>query len=242
MAAITTVLSDFIGTLVELVGYSLEASEDKLYRSLVASGYTFTQQAFFDAYGQAHAKYHAVRYGQLVEVTNAVWIADALHRLGYPVTPEDRAVKTAVTAFFEDYVRALKLRPGARQTLAQLSRTYRLGLVSNYTHAPVIYAGLRKLRITRFFRAIVVSEEAGWRKPSLKIFEEALQRVGSTAGETVFVGDTPLEDIAGAQRAGMRTVFIPSQFKGLADLRAVPEQPDYVIEKLSNLLRILAEL
>jgi HAD superfamily hydrolase (TIGR01549 family) len=240
MATITTVLFDFIGTLTELVGYSLEASEDKLYRSLVASGYPVTPQAFFDAYGQAHAKYHAVRYGQMLEVTNAVWIADALNRLGYQVAPEDAAVQTAVNVFFEDYIRALQLRPDARQTLTQLSKTYRLGLVSNYTHAPVIYAGLRKLRIGRFFRVVVVSEEAGWRKPNLKIFEEALRRVGSTAGETLFVGDTPLEDIAGAQRAGMRTAFIPSQFKSLEDLQAVPEQPDYILATLGDLLRILA--
>jgi putative hydrolase of the HAD superfamily len=239
MAAVKAVIFDFIGTLVDVVGYSLDDSEEQMFHSLVTSGFDFSREDFFEAYGEAHEKYRDLRYGKLVEVTNAVWISDALRRLGYVTTPDDARVRTAVNVFFEDYLRALQLRPQAKRVVQQLSATYRLGLVSNYTYVPLIYAGLRKVGLNEFFRVVAVSEAVGWRKPSTKIFQAALRKLGLKAGATLFVGDTPLEDIAGAQKAGMKTVFIPSQFNSLADMRNASVQPDFVIAQLTDLFDIL---
>ncbi len=59
---------------------------------------------------------------------------------------------------------------------------------------------------------MVVSEENGWRKPSSHIFQEALKKLQVTADEAVYIGDSPIEDIKGAKEAGLKTVFVPSQF------------------------------
>lgn len=240
MVRIKAVVFDFIGTLADLVGYSLENSENKMFRSLVANGYDISRERFFEAYGKAYKKHQDVRYGQLVEVTNAIWISDALNYLGYPTTPEDYAVKTAVNVFFKDYLKALRLRPGAKKTLEKLSSNYQLGIVSNYTYAPLIYAGLRRLKVNDFFDVVVVSEEVGFRKPSPKIFQEALRKLSLKAQEVLYVGDTPLEDIEGAERVGLETVFIPSQFNSLEDLQKARVHPDYVIGSLGEILEILA--
>jgi len=240
MAKIKAVVFDFIGTLTDLVGYSLENSKNKMFQSLVANGYNISHERFFKAYDKAHQKYHDVRYGQLVEVTNAVWVSEALNQVGYATTPEDEGIKAAVNVFFEDYLKALKPRTSAKATLQKLSQSYKLGIVSNYTYAPLIYAGLRKLKISDFFDAVLVSQEVGWRKPSPEIFQEALRRLRVKAEEVVYVGDTPLEDIEGAKNVGMKTVFIPSQFNGVDDMQKAPQQPDYVIKKLTDILKILA--
>jgi putative hydrolase of the HAD superfamily len=240
MAKVKAVVFDFIGTLVDLVGYSLEESEEKMFRSLIENGCNFSRGEFFEAYGRAHDKYRDLRYGKLVEVTNAVWISEALNQLGYMVTPKDERVRKAVNVFFEDYLAALKLRPYAKRMLQKLSETYQLGIVSNYTYAPLIYAGLRKLEINDFFSVVAVSEEVGWRKPSTKIFQETLRKLHLKAQEALFVGDTPLEDIEGAKKVGMKTVFIPSQFNSLADMQKASLQPDYIIEKLMDIFKILA--
>jgi putative hydrolase of the HAD superfamily len=239
MANIKAIVFDFIGTLCELVSYSLEEAEERMFASLVRDGYNLDHESFFKAYSEAHQKYREIRYEQLVEVANAVWISEALNALGTTTSPEDEGIKTAVNAFFEDYLAALKLRPSARSTLEQLRQEYKLGLISNYTHAPLIYAALRELQIDGFFDVVVVSEAVGWRKPSARIFREALKRLCVRAEEVVFVGDTPLEDILGAKRIGMHTVFIPSQFKSLADLENASLHPDYVIESLSEVPTVL---
>ena len=56
--------------------------------------------------------------------------------------------------------------------------------------------------------AVVVSEEAGWRKPRAEIFLEALRRLDVSPGETVHVGDRLNADVAGAAALGIRTVWL----------------------------------
>lgn len=49
--------------------------------------------------------------------------------------------------------------------------------------------------------------DAGVLKPHPEIFQIALECLGVSADEAVFVGDNPVADIAGAQAAGMRAVL-----------------------------------
>ena len=114
----------------------------------------------------AHEKYRKVRYEQLREVTNAVWVAEALCNLGFKVTADDYRVKAALNVFFQDFIDTLELREGAKKLIKQAKEQCKVGLISNFTHAPVIYKSLRKLGINAFFNVVVVSEENGWRKPS----------------------------------------------------------------------------
>lgn len=103
MAEIKAVVFDFIGTLTNVQGYSLEMSELKLYKALVEAGFNTNQRDFLEAYGKSQEKYHMVRFQELVEVTNAVWISGALNCLGFNANPEDARIKAAVNVFFEDY-------------------------------------------------------------------------------------------------------------------------------------------
>jgi putative hydrolase of the HAD superfamily len=173
----------------------------------------------------------------LVEVTNAVWISEALNSLGFKTTPQDSQIKTAVNVFFEDYLKSLELRPCAKKILEKASMNYKLGLISNFTYAPVIYAGLRKLCIDQFFNAILVSEDASWRKPHTKIFEEILNRLDMKAEETIYIGDSPLEDIKGAKAAGMKTIFVPSQFYSLENLQESRQKPDLIVKNICELYK-----
>ncbi|MEM2897490.1 MAG: HAD family hydrolase [Candidatus Bathyarchaeia archaeon] len=237
MPSTRAIIFDFIGTLTEVKNYSLEASKLKLYKAIVEAGFKIDAESFLDAYSQSHEKYRILRYQQLIEVANNVWISDALNKLGFNTDPNDPRIKTAVNVFFEDYLNSLELRPCAKKLLEKVSAEYKLGLISNFTHAPVIYAGLRKLDINRFFSAVLVSEEVGYRKPHVKIFEEALRRLASEPEETVYIGDSPLEDIKGAKALGMRTVFIPSQFYSLKNLRESQQQPDLIVNSICELTK-----
>ncbi|HVP93130.1 MAG TPA: HAD family hydrolase, partial [Acidobacteriota bacterium] len=153
------IVFDFIGTLTNVKNYSLEESKMKLHEAIAEAGFDVSLGRFLDAYAQAHEKYRVIRYEKLVEVTNAVWISEALNSLGFKTTPQDSQIKTAVNVFFEDYLKSLELRPCAKKILEKASMNYKLGLISNFTYAPVIYAGLRKLCIDQFFNAILVSED-----------------------------------------------------------------------------------
>jgi putative hydrolase of the HAD superfamily len=236
------VIFDYIGTLVNCGSYSMAASREKLYNALVNEGFEVGKEKFLAAYIVAHEKYRKIRYQQFREVTNAVWVAEALCSLGFEVTAEDLRVKAALNVFFQDFIDTLELRDGAKKLLEQARRRCKVGLISNFTHAPVIYKSLRKLKVNEFFSVVGVSEENGWRKPSIHIFQDALNRLQVDADEAVYVGDSPLEDIKGAKQVGLRTVFVPSQFNTVKDLMDSQQQPDYLANDLPTLCQNLNQI
>jgi len=164
-------------------------------------------------------------------------VCETLNKLGYNASADDSRIKTALNVFFQDYVDSLELRPYAKKLTKRMKENCKLGLVSNFTYAPVIYASLRKLGINHFFDAVLVSDENGWRKPHKRIFLEALRKLQVTAEEAVFIGDSPLEDIKGAKEVGMKTVFVPSQFFSLKDLQHSRKKPDFVAGDLKQIYR-----
>jgi putative hydrolase of the HAD superfamily len=234
---IKAVITDYIGTLANARSYSLEASRVKLHKILMETGFKTSLAEFFEAYTRAHEKYRFVRYDKLREVTNAVWVSEALNELGCETSAKDSRIKVALNIFFQDYVDSLKLRPYAKRLIRRITENYKLGLVSNFTYAPVIYASLRKLGISQFFNAVLVSDDTGWRKPHRKIFQDALRKLQAAADETVYIGDSPIEDIKGAQALEMKTVFVPSQFYSLKNLRENDQKPDFIAGNLHEIYK-----
>jgi HAD superfamily hydrolase (TIGR01662 family) len=236
------VIFDYIGTLVNCRNYSMDASKLNLYNALVAEGFDITENEFMAAYGLAHEKHHKVRYEQLKEVTNSIWVAEALCNLRFEVTADDPRIKAALNVFFQDFLDTLELREGAKNLLKQAQELGKVALISNFTYAPVIYKSLRKLGINEFFNAVIVSEEVGWRKPSGSIFQDALNRLQVKASEVVYIGDSPNEDIKGAKLAGLKTVFVPSQFNTLKDLKESKQAPDYLANNLMSISQNLNKI
>jgi len=86
------------------------------------------------------------------------------------------------------------------------SRGVRIGVVSNWD------TRLRRisdaLGLTPLVDFLVISAEAGIRKPDPRIFHLALEKAGVRADEAIHVGDLPEEDAEGARRAGLRPILI----------------------------------
>ncbi len=242
LAKVKAIIFDYIGTLVNCKSYSMDTSRLKLYNALVAEGFNVEKDQFLEAYIRAHEKYRVVRYEQLHEVTNAVWVAEALSEIGCNVHADDAHVKAALNVFFKDYIDSLTLRDGAKKLIKKSVQHGRVGLISNFTHAPVVYSSVRQLGISECFNAIVVSEANGWRKPSPHIFDDALSRLQVLASEALYIGDNPIEDIKGAGDAGLRTVFVSSQFNSLKDLLESKAKPDFTACSLDEICEKFDEI
>jgi len=239
---VKAVIFDFIGTVVNCTGYSMDASKMKLYTSLVDEGFKIEKDSFLEAYSKAHEKYREVRYQQLREVTNAIWVAEALTEVGFKVSPEDARIQAALNVFFKDFIDSLRLRASAVKLFEKAVAHGKVGLLSNFTYAPVVYCSLSQLEVSKYFNTVVVSEENGWRKPSPHIFRDALDRLQVKADEAVYVGDSPLEDIKGAKEVGLRTVFVQSQFFSLKDLAACGETPNFSVKSLSEVYERFSQI
>ncbi|HKU43932.1 MAG TPA: HAD family hydrolase [Polyangiales bacterium] len=73
-------------------------------------------------------------------------------------------------------------------------------------------------------------------KPHRDAFHHVLQRLGVVPERAVMVGDRPIDDILGAQQAGLRAIFRPHPASPpLGDVK-----PDATIQTLSELPQLLA--
>ena len=236
------VIFDYIGTLVNCRNYTMDCSKQKLCNALITEGFNINKEMFLTAYDLSHEKYRKVRYEQLREVTNAVWVAEALCNLGFKVTEDNPRIKAALNIFFQDFIDTLELREGAKKLLRQTQKQIKVGLISNFTYAPAIYKSLRKMGICEFFNIVVVSQQVGWRKPSSHIFQFTLKCLKIQPYEAVYIGDSPNEDIKGAKEAGLKTVFVPSQFNSLKNLKESKQEPDLIAKDLIEICKSLNQI
>lgn len=109
-----------------------------------------------------------------------------------------------------------------------------IGIISNWdTRLQAISDGLGLSRLVDF---LVISAQAGVRKPDPRIFELALKKAGVRPEEAIHVGDLPEEDAEGARRAGVRPVLIERK------RRVTPKQyPEglTVVSSLAELTKLL---
>jgi putative hydrolase of the HAD superfamily len=131
--------------------------------------------------------------------------------------------------------RRLRLYPFVRDVLDVLRAHYPLALV---TDAQSAYARgeLHQVGLLRYFDPIVVSGDHGFRKPDRRLFQLALDGLGTAAGDTLFVGNDMHRDIFGAREAGMPTVMFDSSQGTKVHLDCVP---DHTITDYRELLALL---
>lgn len=155
-------------------------------------------------------------------------LLDALAAAGYP--DEDcRALAEQGFAVFLEARHRIPVFPEVQPTLEFLANHYRLGVITNGN------ADVGRLGLADYFHFTLCAEDLGVGKPDPQPFEEALRRSGIAAGEAVHVGDHPLDDIAGAQGAGMRAVWFnprgvawSGQGRPDAEIRSLRELPERV--------------
>lgn len=100
-----------------------------------------------------------------------------------------------------------ELFPETKRTLSQLKgRGYRLGLVSNFDSR--IFDVCRALEIGEYIDSVSISSYEGASKPSRDIFLSALRKHSASPDEAMHVGDGILEDVRGAQAAGIAAVLL----------------------------------
>jgi len=124
--------------------------------------------------------------------------------------------------------------PGAAALLDRLAAgRLRLAIVSNGQEASRRDLA-RGLGLDRRLHTLVSSERAGARKPDARPFLLAAQELGVPPQRCWFVGDHPVNDIAGAHSAGMRAIWLRGFHDWPGDL-----EPRTTIAALADLEALL---
>jgi putative hydrolase of the HAD superfamily len=119
--------------------------------------------------------------------------------------------------------------PDVQPALARLASRLPLGSVSNGV------ADLHAIGLAHYFKASVAAHRFGTAKPDPTIFHAGCEAVGVAPEEALYVGDDPLLDVEGAQKAGMRAVWLKRI--DMPPARSMPAhvQPDAVCGSLIEL-------
>src|SRR3954465_10061935 len=107
-----------------------------------------------------------------------------------------------------------EIRPGTRESLKRLAKSYRLAVISNADGK--IAEVLAHCGIADCFESITDSGIVGKEKPHPAIFEAALKSLGVNAGESLYVGDVYSIDYLGSTGVGMEAVLfdVSGTYKG----------------------------
>lgn len=123
--------------------------------------------------------------------------------------------------------------PEVPHALAHLqAKGLRLGIVSN--NGWWLPDLVKQLGLAAFFDAVVTSARVGYRKPRSEIFVHALEAIGATTEEALFVGDDYENDVLGAQAAGLRAVHldrrddVDGDDDAISDLRELASRTDWL--------------
>lgn len=124
--------------------------------------------------------------------------------------------------------------PDTVEALRVLGSRFRLAIISNVDDD--LFAATRP-RLRADFKQVVTAQQGRAYKPSLKIFELALSRVGVPTHRVLHVGQSLYHDVIPAQSLGLATVWVnrPSARKGVGAVRAAEAHPDLQVESLAEL-------
>ena len=97
---------------------------------------------------------------------------------------------------------------------------------------------MQKLKLDCYFQFFLAGGEVNSFKPDALIFERALELAGTSAQETMYVGDNYFADIVGSQRAGLTPVlYDPISLFPEADcavIKSFAEIPELLINRLDD--------
>ncbi|MEW6184579.1 MAG: HAD family hydrolase [Thermodesulfobacteriota bacterium] len=199
---------DLFNTLITADPAALGEAMHRMIGSLRASGIGLEMEPFQKAYREAAMRFVAESKAEGKETHNRFWISAALRTLGRDLGPEDTAVAKAVEAYFSTFLDYCRLIPQTLEMLALLKGKFRLGLLSNFTHAPAVEGLLNKFGLTPFFDTVLVSGALGFRKPHPLVFEKLVQDLSLERKHILYVGDSLDPDVTGAVQAGLRPVWM----------------------------------
>jgi putative hydrolase of the HAD superfamily len=136
------------------------------------------------------------------EILDWIWIHN-----NFP--PNPKAIEYLVD-FFENTILLFppKFEPDAERCVIELSKKYKLGIVSDTGFSPgkKMTQMMADKGILQYFSGLSYSDETGVAKPHPKAFQFLLDQFSIKATEALHIGDIESTDIKGAISVGMRAI------------------------------------
>ena len=233
--AIKGILFDLYGTLIDI---ETDESMEEIYRGiahyLTYQGVYLHRWEVRDRYYQIMKQQKELCGEECPEIdVEAIWNA-LLRQEGIKAAPARRRLALTLAQLYRGISRKrLQLYPGVKNVLDELRPIYRMALVSD---AQPCYAlpEMKAVGLDGYFDPVIISARYGFRKPDRRLIEKALDIMKLTSAEVICVGNDMYRDIYGANRLGIKTLFIDSN---QGDKAHENLKPDYIAHRFEEVLK-----
>jgi len=121
---------------------------------------------------------------------------------------DKKILQAGIDAYLKRKLELVKPYPYVLEILEFLKKKgIRTGIVTDAPREKALYR-LGNMGITDFFDVIVTYSESKVKKPDEIPFKSAMRMLKAEPSETLFVGDSIEREIEGAEKLGMRTLWI----------------------------------
>ena len=128
----------------------------------------------------------------------------------------------------------LKEIPGAKKTVLELSKRFRLAVVSAKLR-DVMIKNFKDIGLnTRKFKIMLSSEDTWFHKPDPRVFSRAIKALKLNRKEILYVGDTLVDFMAG-KRAGFTFVAVTSGYFKSKDFKRVGLRKQNILKSIKYL-------
>ncbi len=250
MPEITAVTFDLWQTLLidnrELGLQRGEARLESVRRILAESGERFDAGRISEAYWDCYRQCVAIREG-LLDVSFDEQVGMFVRNIGpgldERLQPDTLAEIARVYAdSFLDYA------PPAHADAVKVLRSVRemglrIGMISNTGMTPgtTFRTYLANTGMLDYFDTLTFSDEVKLSKPAEEIFLITLRSLDAEPGRTVHVGDSIRNDVAGAKKCGLKTVWITG-FSERDDPNDPATEPDETVDCLGEVAPAIERL
>ena len=203
-----------------------------LRRILVAHGKKVDDPTILKLFGGFEARAEQGQFQLYRQVLQSV-VRQFGEELGFmPTDHEARSLPESLASWkpWPDTVRALR----------QLKERFHLAIISNVDD-DLFAATLPQLEVE--FSQIITAQQARAYKPSRRVFEVAISRIGLPARAILHVGQSVYHDVIPAQSLGLSTVWVnrPSARKGIGAVISAEGNPDLELSSLAELAARVAQ-
>jgi putative hydrolase of the HAD superfamily len=233
-------------TLVQFTGEwnsVLEESWQSLVEYLLSEGYNLNRKRFIVAFRELFESRVYERAVSHIEQPTAEIFQQVMNQFGHSDLSSD-VIERAMECFYSVSEEHWKPKQGVKEVLDELKEDgLRLGLISNAGDVPNVRRLLDKGKIAHYFDPLLVSAAEGIRKPHVELFHKVQKAWDMPADQIVMIGDNLMEDILGAQRAGIHQIWLKEHVDTLQN-HEISEQihPETITANFKEIPKLIREM
>lgn len=217
MAQLSHIYFDVFGTLVQYSARHRGESQERSHGLLTGWGCELSYEDFLEEWESTFERFEK-RASRSLDEFSMDQLCSSFLNSHLRAKADRNMVATFRDAYLEEWLEGVSCIPELGSHLEVLSSRYRLSVVSNTHHEPLVTGILRRTGALDLFSSVTTSVAHGRRKPCPTIYQHALSVTGCSAGRGLFVGDSYIHDYIGPRAVGLKAMLIdPSRQQDVPD-------------------------